>query len=854
MKLKEYFVMLNLPEKLLPLKEMAYNLCWTYDNEIVELFRSLNPVKWNDSTHNPIEVLFSLSQEQLERMSNDGVFLSRLESAYRDFKRNLSSVKWFDENYADLRQENFHTAYFSAEYGIHESLPLYSGGLGLLSGDHCKSAADLGLPFTAVGLLYRSGYFHQYLNSDGWQQEYYPYNEFSAMPVVPLQKNGADLIIELNMPEGLLKIKVWELKIKQIRLLLLDTDIDENRDTEMRSITGQLYGGDIEMRMKQEIVLGIGGARALKAVDLRPTVFHLNEGHPAFCSLERMRQYMDDDGLSYDKALEMVRKTSLFTTHTPVPAGFDIFQPDLFRRYIQSAFANSAIPVDELIKLGQQDPAGVNEPFNMAVLGIRTSTFRNGVSEMHGQVSRRMFNSMWPGLREGIVPIDHVTNGVHMYTWVSNEFRDLYARYFGDDWFMKPYDFSLWSHLDNIPNFEINKVKQRLRTRLVAFARTRLAQQMQAKNGLAEKAGPGFTEGVLNPDVLTIGFARRFATYKRAFLLFSDEERLARILNNPERPVQIIIAGKAHPRDAEGKKIIKQIYHATRKPEFRDKVVFLEDYDINLAKHLTAGVDLWLNNPKRPMEASGTSGMKVAMNGGVNFSVLDGWWAEGYNGKNGFAIGSDEQYISEEYENYVESRELYDRLEHDIIPLFYKNDHLGVPHEWLEIIKNSLRSLPPYFNTSRMVMEYCRKFYIPLHALSRGLTANNYAALDQFVDWQNLVRQRWSRFRIVSTDFKSDDFCAGSKATAKLVLDADVGMKPSDFCVYTFAEFNAQSDKFVNPSVIDMHFIGEESGYLVYEGKIKLSQSGKLRVAFGVFPYHKFIKNIFDNNMMLTEK
>lgn len=853
MKLKEYFVMLNLPEKLLPLKEMAYNLCWTYDNEIVELFKSLNPAKWNDSVHNPIEVLFSLTQEQLEKMSNDGVFLSRLESAYEDFQKYLTSVKWFDQNYGALREENFHTAYFSAEYGIHESLQLYSGGLGLLSGDHCKSAADLGIPFTAVGLLYRGGYFHQYLNSDGWQQEYYPYNEFSLMPVTPVQKDGVDLVIDLNMPEGLLKIKVWELKIGKIRILLMDTDIDENGDAEMRTITGQLYGGDIVMRMKQEVVLGIGGARALKALGIQPTVYHLNEGHPAFCSLERMRQYMDDDGLDYDKALEMVRKTTLLTTHTPVPAGFDIFQPDLFRRYIQSAFAGSAIQVDELMKLGRQYPENGNDSINMAILGIRTSTFRNGVSKMHGQVSRRMFNYMWPGLREGIVPIDHVTNGVHMYTWVSDEFRDLYARYFGDDWIMKPYDFTLWSHLDNIPNFEINKIKQRLRTRLVAFARKRLAQQMRAKSGLTEKTEPSFMEGVLNPDALTIGFARRFATYKRAYLLFSDEERLARILNNPEHPVQIIIAGKAHPRDAEGKKIIKQIYHVTRKPEFKDKVVFLEDYDINVAKHLTAGVDVWLNNPKRPMEASGTSGMKVAMNGGINFSVLDGWWAEGYNGKNGFAIGSNEQYISEEYENYVESREIYDHLEHDIIPLFYKRDNFGVPHEWLEIIKNSLRSLPPYFNTSRMVVDYCRKFYIPLHELSRGLTADNYAALNQFVDWQNRMRSQWNGLKIVKTDFHSDNFIAGSSARARLVLDVGE-MQPSDFCVYAFAEFNAQSAQFVNPSVISLHHAGDEDGHVVYEGKIRLSQSGKLRVAFGAFPCHRFIKNILDNNMMLTEE
>lgn len=851
MKLKEYFVVMNLPEKLLPLKEMAYNLYWSYDSEISKLFRSLNPTKWETSVHNPVEVLFSLSQETLERLSKDGVFLSRLDSAYENFKKYLGGVKWFTQNYSNLINENFQVAYFSAEYGIHESLQLYSGGLGLLSGDHCKSAADLGLPFTAVGLLYRSGYFHQYLNSDGWQQEAYPYNEFSLMPVNPVQKNGRDLIIDLNMPEGLLKIKVWELKLGQIRILLLDTDIDDN-NSEMRTITGQLYGGDIVMRMKQEVVLGIGGARALKALDIMPTVYHLNEGHPSFCSLERIRQYIVEDNLSYDKALEMVRKSTLFTTHTPVPAGFDIFQPDLFRRYIGSAFEGSPLDIDEIIKLGRQDQTNNSESFSMAILGIRTSTFRNGVSKLHGQVSRRMFNNMWPGLREGIVPIDHVTNGVHMYSWVSEEFRDLYDRYFGEDWILKPYDFSIWGHMRDIPNFEIYKIKQRQRTRLIAFARKRLTKQMQSKSGVGDYAEMGYMEGVLNPDALTIGFARRFATYKRAFLLFSDEERLARILNNPDKPVQIIIAGKAHPKDAEGKKLIKQIVHATREPSLKDKVIFLEDYDINMAKHLTAGVDVWLNNPKRPMEASGTSGMKVAMNGGLNFSVLDGWWAEGYNTKNGFAIGSDEQYLSEEYGNYVESREIYDHLEHEIIPLFYKRDNHGVPHEWIEIIKNSLSTIPPYFNTSRMVIEYTRKFYIPLHELSKGLVTGNFAPLNQFVDWQNRVRERWRNIRIIKTDFGSGSFIAGNTGKAKVVVDI-ADMQPGDFCVFTFAEFNAQSDKFVNPQAIEMHYTGNEGNYAVYEGKIKLSQSGKLRVAFGVFPCHRFIKNIFDNNMMLTE-
>lgn len=851
--LKEYFVMLNLPEKLMPLKEMAYNLCWSYNSDIVELFKSLKPAKWDDLAHNPIEILFSLNQEELERLSKDAVFISRLESAYAEFKKYLYNLKWFEENYHDLAQDGFHTAYFSAEYGIHESLQLYSGGLGLLSGDHCKSAADLGIPFTAVGLLYRSGYFHQYLNSDGWQQEIYPYNEFATMPVSPVQKDGKDLIIQLNMPEGLLCIKVWELKLGNIRLLLLDTDLPENSDSEQRNITGQLYGGDIVMRIKQELVLGIGGARALRALDITPTVYHLNEGHPAFCSFERIRQYMQENGFEYLKALEMVRKSTLFTTHTPVPAGFDIFQPDLFRRYIQSAFADTPLNVDDLIKLGRVNPNDNNENFSMAILGIRTSTFRNGVSKMHGRVSRKMFNNMWPGLREGIVPIDHVTNGVHLYTWISNDFRDLFVRYFGENWIVKPYDETMWELIYSIPDFEINKIKQRLRTRLVTFARKRLAQQKMAKSSVAEKAEFDYNDGVLNPDALTIGFARRFATYKRAFLLFSDEERLARIVNNPERPVQIIIAGKAHPRDAEGKKLIKQIVHASRKPEFKDKIVFLEDYDINVAKYMTAGVDVWLNNPKRPMEASGTSGMKVAMNGGINFSVLDGWWAEGYNSQNGFAIGSDEQYISEEYENYVESRELYDHLEHEIIPLFYKRDRFGVSHEWAELVKNSLSSIPAYFNTSRMVIDYCRKFYIPLHELSKGLMADNYAPLKQFVDWQEQMRAEWSKFKIVKAEFNDEKLVAGWFTQAKVVLDT-AGMAAGDFYVFIFAEFNAQSDKFVNPSVINMHYTGNEDGYSVYEAKIKLSQSGKLRVAFGVFPRHKFIKNIFDNNMILTEE
>ncbi|MEF3255362.1 MAG: alpha-glucan family phosphorylase, partial [Deferribacterales bacterium] len=642
MKKREFFVKINFPERLKSLESLAYNLWWVYNNEAKDLFNMINPDLWRETNHNPIEILLSLSEQDIKRLEKDQVFLSRLDTVWSSYLEYLKTPKWFETVMDYYKHSNMQVAYFSAEYGLHESIQSYAGGLGILSGDHFKSASDLGIPFMAVGLLYRNGYFHQYLNSDGWQLESYPYNEFYKMPVVEAKdENGEPVIIDIPSYNSIIKAKVWLVHLGYSRLVMLDTDIDENIP-ENRNITGKLYDGEPEMRIKQEILLGIGGVRALKRLGIKPTVFHINEGHPAFALLERVKDYIQEEGLSFSEAVNMVKNTTLFTTHTPVPAGFDVFDGNTMYKHLAPIYGHTPLSMEEIMKLGRVNIYNQGESFSMAVCATKLSIFRNGVSKLHGKVSRRIFNNLWPSINEAFVPIGHITNGVHLQTWLADEVKVLFNRYLGESWYLRPYQRSVWDNIDDIPDLELWEAKNILRTRLVGFIRKRTIDSIRKRGGSYSEIIK--SNEILNPGILTIGFARRFATYKRGYLLFSDEERLNKILNNPDRPVQIIIAGKAHPKDTEGKEIIKKIHHISRKPQFRDKIVFVEDYDIQVAKYLVRGVDVWLNNPRRPMEASGTSGMKAAVNGALNFSILDGWWVEGYKGDNGWSIGAGEEY------------------------------------------------------------------------------------------------------------------------------------------------------------------------------------------------------------------
>ena len=719
MNIREYEVKVQLPAELKPLETMAYNLWFLWIFSSTAFYKNINEKLWEESEHNPLAVISALTMDDCKRLMDDDVFMASLNDVYENFQQYMSLPRWFNKAHKDA--SDMLVAYFSAEYGIHESVQLYSGGLGILSGDHCKSTSDMGIPLVAVGLLYRNGYFHQYMNSDGWQQERYPYNEFYLMPLIRAEdKNGKQITLEMKIGERNVKIRVWKLKVGLMEIVLLDTDVPENHPDD-RIITGKLYDGDSNMRIRQEIVLGVAGVRALAAMGLQPTVYHLNEGHPAFVSIERLKQLIEQ-GIDFRLATEIVRKSTLFTTHTPVPAGFDVFSIDQIKQYLSGIYEPVGINLNMLMSFGRKDRSNTNEPFNMAVCGIHLSTYRNGVAKLHGKVSREMFHSMWSQAILSQVPIGHVTNGVHLPTFMSSDMKNILSRYVSEDWASKPYDFDIWEKVNNIPDIVLFDMKRNQRERLVSFIRRTVKETIHKNGGSASELLAA--EDILNPNALTIGFARRFATYKRGYLLFMDEERLKRLFSNPERPIQFIIAGKAHPKDNEGKEIIKKIIHIAKKPEFRKHIVFIEDYDIEVARYMTRGVDIWLNNPRRPMEASGTSGMKASANGALNLSILDGWWDEGFNAKNGWAIGAGEEYPDSGYQDYVESMEIYNTLEKDIIPVFYAKDKSGMPREWLKMVKENLRTVPSYFNTSRMLMDYADQYYVPLHELQKEFNAS----------------------------------------------------------------------------------------------------------------------------------
>ncbi len=837
----EVQIKIKFPKELSPLLDIAYNLWWCWSTDAMGLFESINPAAWEKSGHSPIEVLSTLNEQACTRLMNDTLFMSRLRHVHEMLEEYMEMPRWYDSKYPNVK--DFLVGYFSLEYGLHESLPLYSGGLGILSGDHCKSASDVGIPFVSVGLLYRSGYFHQYTNSDGWQQERYGYNQFYSMPLKPaVNDKGEEIYVSLPMYDRQLKIKVWKLRIGKINLMLLDTDLPENHYDD-REITSKLYSGDTNMRIRQEIVLGIGGVRALKACGLNPSVFHLNEGHPAFVGFERMAQLISE-GVNPRKAVELVRKSTLFTTHTPVPAGFDVFTMDQIRTFIEPIFKQQNMNLNQIMAVGRANPFDEREPFSMAIAGLRISTYRNGVSALHGEVSRKMFHYMWPQALVTHVPIEHVTNGVHLPTFMSPDFKRVLYQYLSDSWHKTPHDLRVWEKIKDIPGSVIYDTKRRLREKLVNFARKRIKAQLLNKGGSAAELLE--SEDVLRPDVLTIGFARRFATYKRAFLLFSDENRLRKILLDPDRPVQIIIAGKAHPRDNEGKELIKRIIHTARKPEFSKHIVFIEDYDIEVARYLTSGVDIWLNTPRRPMEASGTSGMKAACNATLNFSVLDGWWVEGFNGENGWAVGAGEDYMDNAYQDYVESHDLYNKLEQEIVPLFYSKSRSGMPEGWISMMRSALGSIPAFFNSTRMLMEYTEKYYMLLHQLKKAFESEENA--DRYFKWYDSIVAHWDSVSIYGTRLESESFSMNERAAGYAQIKTE-GLELDDIGVYTVIEYDGDSSTLKEPTFIPMS-PGEKAqdGSVTYTSSFTLARAGKLKAAFAVVPSHPFITHLFEMN------
>jgi glycogen phosphorylase len=765
--LHRFTVVPSLPKELLGLQRIAFNLWWSWEPDAIGLFKRLDPELWRLTRHNPLEVLGNLQQATLEGLMADEGFMSHLSQVEERLDDYLGSRTWYEHH----GNPGAAIAYFSMEFGLHESLPIYSGGLGILAGDHLKSASDLGLPLVGVGLLYRQGYFRQYLNPEGWQQEIYPENNFYNLPLhLEKDASGKPLWLELEFPGRSVRVQIWRVQVGRVRLYLLDTNLEENAAAD-REITTRLYGGDQEMRIRQEILLSIGGIRALRRLEIEPNVCHMNEGHAAFLALERIRILMEEKKLNFSEAVEAVRGGNVFTTHTPVEAGIDHFPPDLLEKYLGHYYRCLGLSSEEFLALGLQNPRRSNENFCMAVLAMKLSGHINGVSELHGEVSRRMWADVWPDLPEEQLPLTSITNGVHQKSWLSEEMTGLLIRYLGTRWLEDQSSEQLWRKVSRIPDAELWRTHRRGTSQLVDYARRSLQGQLSQLEASAKELAQA--SEVLDPEILTIGFARRFATYKRGTLLLQDKERLAAILNHPERPVQIVFAGKAHPADHQGKELIRQIVQLSRQERFRRRIVFLEDYDISVARHLVQGVDVWLNTPLRPQEASGTSGMKVAFNGGLNLSVLDGWWCEGYRGNNGWAIGRGEIYDDLGYQNEVESRAIYDLLEKEIVPLFYKREPDGVPRGWTAFMKNSLQTLCPVFSTDRMVQEYATRCYIPAFEHWERLNRDDLRLAVEVARWKERLHGLWGQLSIDAVEAETHrEVTVGERLPIKVRISA----------------------------------------------------------------------------------
>ncbi len=843
---RTFLVTPNLPQRLKDLRSIAYNLWWSWHHDAIALFRRLDEERFEANDHSPIKLLGDVDQSRFEQLAQDEGFLAHLYRVGAALAHYMSAPTWFSNTFKD---SNLRVAYFSMEFGIHESIPIYSGGLGILAGDHLKSASDLGLPLVGVSLMYRQGYFRQYLNLDGWQQELYPENDFYNLPLIAdHDRQGMPLMISVPFPGREVMARVWRIQVGRVPLLLLDTNVPQN-SKEDREITCQLYGGDQENRIKQEIVLGIGGYRALRALNLVPTVCHMNEGHSAFLALERIRYMVEEVGFTFCEAMEAVTASNVFTTHTPVPAGNDAFPPSLFEKYLGYYAPLFKIDRQQLLGLGRQVPSDDAEYFGMTVLALKLSNASNGVSQLHGVVSRKMWKGLWPDLPNSDVPIGAITNGVHLAGWMSSELTQLMERYLGAAFAEKPADPRVWKKVDNLPDAELWRSHERAKEQLIMFARSRLKQQLKKRG--ASKGEIDDSDEVLNPEALTIGFARRSATYKRGTLIFKDLERLARLVNQKERPIQIIFAGKAHPHDKGGKELIQRMAQVAKMPEFRRRIAFLEDYDINVARMLVHGVDVWLNNPRRPLEASGTSGMKVVANGGLHLSVLDGWWAEGYNGSNGFAIGAGEEYADLSYQDEVESRALYETLEKSIIPIFFDRTEDNVPRKWMQIVKQSMRTLCPFFNTNRMVEDYMRYSYDPSHRRVQSLLASGGQPLREFVQWKARELKAWSQIKVEAIETSSTDrLMVGDRLTVKSRVQL-AGLSPDDVDVQIYHGVVDALDTIQQPHLTPMTpQMALENGAYLYAGEFPCSKTGQYGFIVRVLPKHALLNSPYATGLV----
>jgi len=832
----KFTVVPRLPERLEVLLEIAHNMWWCWNHDAIDLFHRMDRDLWTAVHQNPCRLLGQMSQLRLEELAQDDSFLAHQDRVAAKLRDYMASNTWAVKN--PDAPADFRVAYMSAEFGLHESLRVYSGGLGILAGDHLKASSDLGLPLVGIGLLYREGYFSQYLSTDGWQQETYPHNDFYNMAITQERDaTGNPLTITVPYPEGPATVNIWRCQVGRVPLYLLDCDHEANSPI-ARAITAQLYGGDHETRVRQEILLGMGGVLAMHALDIRPTTYHMNEGHAAFMTLQRIKELMAGEGMSFEHAAETVKAASYFTTHTPVPAGNDMFEPALVDRYFRNYCNEVGLSFERFLQLGRQNPTDSHEPFCMTVLALRLSSGANGVSKLHGEVARNMWSLTWNGVPEAEVPITSITNGIHTRSFISRDLSDLYDRYLGPGWVNSPDDHSIWQRIDEVPDTELWRTHERRRERLVNFARHRLASQYENRG--APDTELKICREVLNPDALTIGFARRFATYKRATLILHDPERLERILTNPARPVQFIIAGKAHPQDAAGKQLIRALQHFAQEPDIRRCFVFLEDYDINVARYMVQGVDCWLNTPRRPMEASGTSGMKASANGALNISIPDGWWCEAEDlGPNGWSIGRGEHYENLAEQDRVESEALYELLEKEIVPIFYDRGNDDLPREWIRRMKAAIGTIGPVFNTYRMVQEYTDRCYIPCSLRRQALRADGYARAIALADWKQTIQREWSKVNIRNIEA---DATENLPVGASLPVSAEIalgGLTPKDVTVEVyFGTLNAEgliADG--TPSEMRAERAAVE-GTFRYRGEIRCDNTGQHGFTVRVIPNH----------------
>ena len=839
----------QLPKRIEKLSEISNNLWWSWNTEFLRLFKTIDNDLWETCEKNPVKFLKQVSQERLEAVSKNVEFLKEYDKLARQFEDYMNSKNtWFANNYPENKNDLI--AYFSAEYGLDRTIPIYSGGLGILSGDHLKSASDLGIPLVAVGLLYKNGYFHQKINGYGDQETEYINIELSNLPINPVKdKNGEDLIIYVKFPKRRLYLKVWQINVGRIKLYLLDSDIEKN-NPEDRDVTLRLYGGDQEMRIRQEIVLGMGGTNLLtRALGLNPTIYHMNEGHSAFLILELIKNIIKEKQVSFDVARDIASSKTVFTTHTPVPAGNDIFPLDLVDKYFKDFWPRLGLDREEFLRLGMK-PSQILEPgFNMGILALKVAGKKNGVSKLHGAVSRELFGDVWPDIAANESPITYVTNGIHTCSWLSPKLKELYNKYLMPYWQDNIHEDKVWEKINNIPDKTLWETHQDRKEKLLKLVKDNTTQRLRRSGYSYEEINEITSK--LNPNALTIGFARRFATYKRATLIFKDLERITQILNNSEKPVQLIFAGKAHPADKEGQDLIKRIHEISMMPQFKGKIFLLENYNIAMSQYLVSGVDVWLNNPRRPMEASGTSGQKASVNGVINFSVLDGWWVEGYNQENGWTIGTNAEYNSYEEQDIADSQSMYRTLEDKIIPTYYNKNEEGISPKWIRIMKNSIISTGGKYSTARMLVDYTNNLYMPLC----NLTKKYYKNVDTVAEynlWKKNLYINWKDIKITQTNnLDNITIDAGNNIEVKCEVELP-NVDLDNITVECYYGKILDNGIVENVSIIPMKLTGkdEENKKYEYTTKIELKTGGNYGYTFRVMPRHEMLLDAENLNLV----